>query len=343
MSSGGFEPPDLPINSPSWSRSYVIGYFKLRRYLFVVRVGHVRNTFFPTLHRFFPALPAPRVELEGSNIKTLCQDLARQLSSIANNRSRSCWQTSKFLRSDHISGQHDGAKTANPALVISRLSEDVQRGPNMQLSRGVHKTPSGDPAKQVKNHQSLAQVFKSSNFLSLLLGPVDSQAFLLPPLLVSPLFALNILRHASSQAAISKGTARHVVSGKSRHVPIIHNETLRNSWEYSEISWVGATRSPSRPDLNKLPNLGKSAENQQDVFGWIRTISSARKSYWKIWDGTEFLLNKDSIASLLPFQTMYVFGWIRRRCHTGNFGAPDVQSENSQTGFELHIGCIKVS
>ncbi|KAJ7731152.1 hypothetical protein DFH07DRAFT_945240 [Mycena maculata] len=131
--------------------------------------------------------------------------------------------------SDHISGQHDGAKTANPALVISRPSEDVQRGPNMQLSHGVHRTPSGDPAKQVKNHQSLAQVLKSSNFLSLLLGPVDSQAFLLPP----PI-GLPQLRHASSQAAISKGTARHVVSGKSRHVPIIHNETLRNSWEYSE-------------------------------------------------------------------------------------------------------------
>ncbi|KAJ7760610.1 hypothetical protein DFH07DRAFT_771700 [Mycena maculata] len=203
-------------------------YFKLRRYLFVVRVGHVHNLFFPTLHRFFPALPAPRVELEGSNIKTLCQDLARQLSSIANNWSRSCWQTSKFLCSDHISGQHDGAKTANPALVISRPSEDVQRGPNMQLSHGVHKTPSGDPAKQVKNHQSLAQVLKSSNFLSLLLGPVDSRTFLLPPPIGLP------IRHASSQAAISKGTTHHVVSGKSQHVPIIHNETLRNSWEYSE-------------------------------------------------------------------------------------------------------------
>ncbi|KAJ7733540.1 hypothetical protein DFH07DRAFT_937794 [Mycena maculata] len=100
----------------------------------------------------------------------------------------------------------------------------------MQLSRGVHKTPSGDPAKQVKNHQSLAQVLKSSNFLSLLLGPVDSQAFLLPPPIGLP------IRHASSQAAISKGTARHVVSGKSRHVPIIYNEMLRNSWEYSETS-----------------------------------------------------------------------------------------------------------
>ncbi|KAJ7716053.1 hypothetical protein DFH07DRAFT_947649 [Mycena maculata] len=159
----------------------------------------------PVRNLFFPALLAPRVELEGSNIKTLCQDLARQLSS-----------------------QHDGAKTANPALVISRPSEDVQRGPNMQLSHGVHKIPSGDPAKQVKNHQSLAQVLKSSNFLSLLLGPVDSQAFLLPPPIGLP------IRHASSQAAISKGTARHVVSGKSWHVPIIHNETLRNSWEYSE-------------------------------------------------------------------------------------------------------------
>ncbi|KAJ7776762.1 hypothetical protein DFH07DRAFT_766466 [Mycena maculata] len=191
-----------------------------KKFLESIRQITLRSTLFQTSPLF--------VELEGSNIKALCQDLARQLSSIANNWSRSCWQTSKFLCSDHISGQHDGAKTANPALVISRPSEDVQRGPNMQLSRGVHKTPSGDPAKQVKNHQSLAQVLKSSNFLSLLLGPVDSQAFLLPSPIGLP------IRHASSQAAISKGTARHVVSGKSRHVPIIHNETLRNSWEYSE-------------------------------------------------------------------------------------------------------------